>query len=309
MLEIKGISKSYGNIKVLNNISLTISKGSILGLLGINGAGKSTLINILSCFIEPDNGDILLEGVNIKSDIDKYKVQIGIVPQDIALYQNLSAYDNLLFWGSLYNIPEIELIEAANSVLNQFGMYNKRYDKIKTYSGGMKRKINIACSILHNPKLLLLDEPTVGLDPQSTIDTIELIEGLNSKGMTILYTTHYMKVAERLCDKIAIIESGSIMAEGTLADLRLKSGAKDSITIKIQEINAVIMDKLKMNPSKYTIDNLKNTICVRSNDIDKDIVEIVNCIHNNNGKIMSIESASVDLESIFMNLTGKTLKS
>jgi ABC-2 type transport system ATP-binding protein len=118
-----------------------------------------------------------------------------------------------------------------------------------------------------------------------------------------------MKVAERLCDKIAIIESGSIMAEGTLADLRLKSGAKDSITIKIQEINAMIINKLKMNPSQYTIDNLKNTICVRSNDIDKDIVEIVNCIHNNNGKIMSIESASVDLENIFMKLTGKTLKS
>jgi len=308
MLEIKGISKSYGDNSVLNNISLHIGKGDILVILGTNGAGKSTLINILSCLIEPDKGDVFFDGENVKSNIDKYKNKIGIVPQEIALYQELSAYDNLMFWGGLYDISRKELQETADYVLNLFGLYDKRNAKIKTYSGGMKRKINIACSILHKPSLLLMDEPTVGLDPQSTNDTIDHIENLNAKGMTIVYTTHYMKVAERLCNRIALIDEGSILDVGSFAVLRGLSGIKDSVTIKLKNANSTELNKLQFDRSLYRIDNLNNTFHMDCEDINKEIADIIAGIQACNGEILSIDTCVADLESIFIKLTGKMLK-
>lgn len=220
MITVRSVSKSFGNIEALKNVSFTIDKGEIFGILGPNGAGKSTIVNLLNTLVKPDKGDVVIDGVNIKDDGETIKLIMGVVPQEIALYEELSAYENLMFWGGLYDIPKQELKKNVSKTLEIVDLVSRKDDRIKTFSGGMKRRINIACSLLHNPKILILDEPTVGVDPQNRNYIFEVIERLNDEGMTIIYTTHYMEEAERFCDKIAIIDEGRIIAQGTLKELR-----------------------------------------------------------------------------------------
>lgn len=220
MITVRSVSKSYGNIKALENVSFNIEKGEIFGILGPNGAGKSTIVNILNTLVKPDEGTVIIDGINIKNDGRNIKLFTGVVPQEIALYEELSAYENLMFWGGLYDIPKQELKKNVDKTLGIVDLANRKDDRIKTFSGGMKRRINIACSLLHNPKILILDEPTVGVDPQNRNHIFEVIERLNDEGMTIIYTTHYMEEAERFCDKIAIMDEGRIIAQGTLKELR-----------------------------------------------------------------------------------------
>ena len=236
MIQVRSVSKSFGNIEAVKNVSFTIEKGEIFGILGPNGAGKSTIVNILNTLVKPDKGDVIIDGVNIKDDGDTIKLIMGVVPQEIALYEELSAYENLMFWGGLYDIPKPELKANVNKTLEIVDLVNRKDDRIKTFSGGMKRRINIACSLLHNPRILVLDEPTVGVDPQNRNHIFEVIERLNNEGMTIIYTTHYMEEAERFCDKIAIIDVGRIIAQGTLKELRKISDVKDLLTIKLADV-------------------------------------------------------------------------
>lgn len=230
MITVRSVYKTFGNIEAVKNVSFSIGKGEVFGILGPNGAGKSTIVNILNTLVRPDSGDVIIDGVNIRNDGETIKLIMGVVPQEIALYEELSAYENLIFWGGLYNIPKAELRANAIEILGFVDLVNRKDDRIKTFSGGMKRRINIACSLLHNPRILVLDEPTVGVDPQNRNHIFEVIERLNSEGMTIIYTTHYMEEAERFCDRIAIIDSGQIVAQGTLDELRHISGINDSGT-------------------------------------------------------------------------------
>ena len=228
MIQVRAVSKSFGSIQALKDVTLKIEKGEIFGILGPNGAGKSTIVNVLNTLVKPDRGEVVIDGVNIKDDVDTIKLIIGVVPQEIALYEELSAWENMMFWGGLYDIPKSILRENVYKTLEIVDLVNRKDDRIKTFSGGMKRRINIACSLLHNPKILILDEPTVGVDPQNRNHIFEVIERLNKEGMTIIYTTHYMEEAERFCDKIAIIDVGSIIAQGTLEELKHISDIKDT---------------------------------------------------------------------------------
>lgn len=228
MIKVSSISKSFGNIEAVKNVSFNINKGEIFGILGPNGAGKSTIVNILNTLVKPDKGDVIIDGVNIKDDGVTIKLIMGVVPQEIALYEEMTAYENLMFWGGLYNIPKSVLKANVNNTLEIVDLSNRKNDRIRTFSGGMKRRINIACSLLHNPKILVLDEPTVGVDAQNRNHIFELIERLNNEGMTIIYTTHYMEEAERFCDKIAIIDVGRIVAQGTLKELKKFSDIQNS---------------------------------------------------------------------------------
>ncbi len=230
MISVRSVYKTFGNIEAVKNVSFSIGKGEVFGILGPNGAGKSTIVNILNTLVRPDSGDVIIDGVNIRNDGETIKLIMGVVPQEIALHEELSAYENLLFWGGLYNIPKAELRAKAIEILGFVDLVNRKDDRIKTFSGGMKRRINIACSLLHNPRILVLDEPTVGVDPQNRNHIFEVIERLNSEGMTIIYTTHDMEEAERFCDRIAIIDSCQIVAQGTLDELRHISGINDSGT-------------------------------------------------------------------------------
>ncbi|MCG2821758.1 MAG: ATP-binding cassette domain-containing protein, partial [Candidatus Atribacteria bacterium] len=221
MVEVKKLTKIYDARKAVDGISFEIKKGEVFGLLGPNGAGKTTTISMLSCLISPTSGDAHIEEKSIIKEPIEVKKRIGVVPQDIALYPTLSAKENLFFWGEMYGLSGRRLKEKVDEVLQVVGLTERSKDRINKYSGGMKRRINIAVGLLPSPKLLILDEPTVGVDPQSRTNILETLKGLNKNGLTILYTSHYMEEVEFLCDRIAIMDLGKIIAQGTQNELRL----------------------------------------------------------------------------------------
>jgi ABC-2 type transport system ATP-binding protein len=308
MITVRSISKSFGNIEAVKNVSFTINKGEIFGILGPNGAGKSTIVNILNTLVKPDKGDVIIDGVNIKDNGDNIKLIMGVVPQEIALYEELSAYENLMFWGGLYDIPKQELTTNVNRTLEIVDLVNRKDDRIKTFSGGMKRRINIACSLLHNPRILVLDEPTVGVDPQNRNHIFEVIERLNNEGMTIIYTTHYMEEAERFCDNIAIIDVGRIIAQGTLKELRKSSDVKDLLIIKLTDVNNETITRITSENPLFRFDSTSNTLEVECGNIGNDISIIINHIQNSGGVIEKIYTQGTNLESIYLKLTGKELR-
>lgn len=219
MINVSNLRKTFDTIEALKGISFNIQQGECYGLLGPNGAGKTTTISIMSTLLEPNEGKVSIAGYDLKKNPLECKKNIGVVTQEIALYNELSAYDNLQFWGGLYNVPKLELKVRIDELLTLFGLLERKNDKVKTYSGGMKRRINIASALLHKPNVLFMDEPTVGIDPQSRNLIFEVVEKLHKEGMTIIYTTHYMEEAERLCNRIGIIDDGIIVAQGTLDEL------------------------------------------------------------------------------------------
>lgn len=308
MIEVKSVSKSYGNIESLREISFNIRKGEIFGLLGPNGAGKSTTVNILNTLLKPDSGEIYIDGLNIFNNPKSCKLMMGVVPQEIALYDNLSALENLIFWGGLYKVPLSELRKNAFRVLELVGLSGRKNDRIKTFSGGMKRRINIACSLLHNPRILLMDEPTAGVDPQNRNHIFDVIEDLNREGLTIIYTTHYMEEAERLCDSIAIIDLGTIRAQGTMHELRSISGAMDVITIKYSAIDAMTVEKLKKSMPGNLLECTSSSVRIECGNIGNEIIGIINQIKSAGGKIESVDTQGANLETVFLKLTGKKLR-
>ena len=236
----------------------------------------------------------------------KTKKWIGNVPQEIALYEEFSGYDNLLFWGQLYGIPKSDLKIKIDAVLKMIGLYDRRKELIKNYSGGMKRRINIAASLLHNPKVLLLDEPTVGVDPQSRNKIFELIEELNQQGITIIYTSHYMEEVERLCNRIAIMDKGKIIAQGTQNELRQLSKSKESVTIAFESLSETEFQQLRDNSNVKAVKE-GNTIVIEGSSAAT-ITDVIKSISNLNLTMTNLEIEKVNLEKIFLELTGKSLR-
>ncbi len=312
MISVKNLSKKFSNVEALKGISFSIERGEIFGLLGPNGAGKTTTISILSTLSQQDSGEVSLNSFDLNKDSEKVKRIIGVVPQEIALYQELSAYENLIFWGSLYDIPSDKLKEKANEILKLVGLFERKDDKVKTYSGGMKRRINIATALLHSPEIIFMDEPTVGIDPQSRNLIFEIIEKLNKNGITIVYTTHYMEEAERLCNRIGIIDNGKIIAQGTLDELRNSSGTKQTITIKFSKATEEIISKFSVEEkSEVTNANFifkENELQYFSNNIKNDLVRLLNRLGKFGLEVSHIDIQRPTLESIFLSLTGKALR-
>src|SRR5882724_12900607 len=244
MISVSNLSKSYDGVQALKGISFDIKQGEFYGLLGPNGAGKTTTISIMSTLLEPSGGSVTIAGLDLKSNPTECKKTVGVVPQEIALYNELSAYDNLMFWGSLYDVSKSELKLRIDETLKLFGLFERRNDKVKTYSGGMKRRINIASALLHQPKVLFMDEPTVGIDPQSRNLIFEVVEKLHNEGMTIVYTTHYMEEAERFCDRIGIIDNGQIIAQGTLDELKSLSKIREAIVVSCANLTDSLYEKI-----------------------------------------------------------------
>jgi ABC-2 type transport system ATP-binding protein len=217
--DIRHLVKQFGKHEVVKDISFTMSKGEIFGLLGPNGAGKSTTINMLCGYLQPTTGEIVIDGLSTQKDLNRVKRLLGVVPQELALYQDLTPLENLNFFGSIYGLSHNERQQRAEEALRFVGLYDRRKEAVKTFSGGMQRRVNLAIALIHQPSFLLMDEPTVGIDPQSRENIFDTIEQLRARGTTILYTTHYMEEAERLCDRIAIMDEGRIIALGTLEQL------------------------------------------------------------------------------------------
>jgi ABC-2 type transport system ATP-binding protein len=225
MLEARNLGKAYGRVMAVNGVSLSLAAGQLLGLLGPNGAGKTTTVSMLAGLVRPDHGQVLVDGHRLDGDADPAKRRIGLVPQDVALYDELTARDNLRFFGGLYGFRGAVLERAIVSALDRVGLADRARDRVATYSGGMKRRLNLAAGLLHDPDILLLDEPTVGVDPQSRHHIFESIESLAVGGRSMLYTSHSMDEVERLCDRVAILDHGRLLAIGTPAELAERAGA------------------------------------------------------------------------------------
>jgi ABC-2 type transport system ATP-binding protein len=224
MLKVEGLSKTFGTIRAVDSVSLEVRPGEIYGLLGPNGAGKTTTISIISGLLKPDAGGVFVAGAAFWSDPQKAKSIMGVVPQELAVYEELSGRENLEFWGRMAGLSRRDTRARTTELLVALTLADRAKDAVKTYSGGMKRRINLGCALLHHPKLLLLDEPTVGIDPQARLNILEFIRNLRASGTAILYTTHYLEEAEALCQRIGIIDHGRLLAEGTLNELRDRLG-------------------------------------------------------------------------------------
>jgi len=228
----KDLHKSFDGLKAVNGVSFIIHQGEIFGLLGPNGAGKTTTIRILSTVLEPDKGDVTVSGYSIRNNAESVRSLIGVCPQELALYQDLSALDNLIFFGRMVGLSGKEAHTQATAHLEMMGLKERGKEKVAKFSGGMKRRVNLAIALMGHPKLLFLDEPTVGIDPQSRNNIYETIKSLQNNGMTILYTTHYMEEADRLCDRVAIMDGGEIIALDTSLELKRRIGHSEKATLE-----------------------------------------------------------------------------
>ncbi len=231
MIKVEHLGKSFGSLAAVDDVSFEVRDGEIFGLLGPNGAGKTTTINMICGVLRPDGGRVTVDERDIWVEPRAVKQSLGVVPQEIAVYDDLSARDNLNFWGSLYGLGGSELRRRVDETLSRVGLAERAGDKVKRFSGGMKRRLNLCMGLLHRPKFLLLDEPTVGIDPQARLNILEVIREAASSGTTVLYTTHYMDEAEDLCDRIAIIDHGRILTEGTLEELTRLAGEGEVVRL------------------------------------------------------------------------------
>jgi len=307
LIEIKNLSKNYGNIQALRDVSLKIEDGKLFGLLGPNGAGKTTMINILNTYLSFEKGDVIINNLNVKEDVEKIKKIVGIIPQEISLYDELTAMENLCFWGEIYGLSGRILKEKCKEILKLVGLFNRRNDTLKKYSGGMKRRINIAASLLHNPQIILMDEPTIGVDPQSRNFIFEMIKQLHKEGKTIIYTTHYMEEAEKLCTKIAIIDYGKIIALGTKQELYNLLGEENIIQFKFKE--KINFQDYETKLSQYSIEKLTDTsFQLVGKNLIKQLANIIKIIENLPDETEEINIIQPNLESVFLKLTGRELR-
>lgn len=301
MLTISNLTKSFGDHVAVDGISLSIAKGMFYGLLGPNGAGKTTTIQMISSILPPDSGKISVDGLGVYAHAS-VKMHMGIVPQEIALYDELTALENLLFWGNLYAVHGRTGKDRAAFLLDWVGLADRRHDIVKNYSGGMKRRVNIAAALMHDPGLIIMDEPTVGIDPQSRNKIYELLDELHHQGKTILYTTHYMEEAERMCDKIGIIDKGKIIAEGSLDELKKAHAQEENIVI---HFTGEAVSKLGNYVISFPEPQMMTVVTPQARKRLHDVVQL--CTEGGID-ITGIDIHDAGLESIFLNLTGRQLR-
>ncbi|NLA14203.1 MAG: ABC transporter ATP-binding protein [Tissierellia bacterium] len=308
MLKVENLYKNYGNIRAVDGISFEVKRGEVFGLLGPNGAGKSTTISIISTLVPPTRGEIIFEGESILKNPKNIRQKLGVVPQDIALYPTLSGYENLRFWGNLYGLKGQELKQRINETADIIGLHERLKDKVEKYSGGMKRRLNIGAALLHMPDLLIMDEPTVGIDPQSRSHILDTVFKLNDRGITIIYTTHYMEEAENLCSRICIMDEGKIIASGTQQELVELVKEKTQINIKLDSINDSILDSFKNIPGIIDAKIDEDIIILYGENGDILLAQIIAKVSEHKNRIQSIDVKKPNLEAVFLHLTGKALR-
>ena len=308
LLEVRDLHKSYGLLTAVAGVSCTVQPGECLGLLGPNGAGKTTTLSMISGLITPDGGNILIEGRPIAGDTDPVKARLGLVPQDLALFEDLTALDNLRLFGSLYRLPPQQLHNAIDDAIDLVGLADRARDRVKTFSGGMKRRLNLAAALLHDPQLLLLDEPTVGVDPQSRNAIFDNIAALRARGKTILYTTHYMEEVERLCDRVIIMDHGKIVADDSLSNLRKRTGSTALLKIELAGTSpGPWLAELHRLPGVRSARLESPNLAVELNDLGG-APEILRLLHDRGETVVHLASDRPNLESIFLSLTGRQLR-
>jgi len=302
------LHKSYGEIKAVDGISLQVARGEVFGLLGPNGAGKTTTISMLTALLEPSSGKITVDGLDLKAHTSEVKAKMGLVPQEMALYMTLSARQNLMFFGRIYGLKGKELRQRVDEVLEMIGLTERADHAVEKYSGGMKRRVNIGAGLLHKPDILFLDEPTVGVDPQSRNAIFESVEALNRAGMSVIYTTHYMEEAQRLCHRVAIVDEGKLIAQDTpmalirslgggVVMLGVAEGAPDDLTERIAQVPAV-----------KSVTRSDGQLKIETQRLQEGLMGVLDITNQLDLRVTSLEILEPNLESVFLNLTGKKLR-
>lgn len=305
---IEHLTKKFKDVIAVDDLSISIAEGEIYGLLGPNGAGKTTTINILCSLLKPTKGEINVLGNDLKVKKSYIKSNIGIVPQDIAIYNDLTAYENVKFFGSLYGLKGGELKESSLKALEFVDLLDKSKKYPSEFSGGMKRRLNIACAIVHKPKIIIMDEPTVGIDPQSRNHILNSVKSLNSKGATIIYTSHYMEEVEEICTKVGIIDHGKLIAEGNSEELRNLITDRNNIEITTSDVAKVKREKILDIPGVIAVEILNSTVKIATRREINNLDKIINYFTSSNIVIRNVESKVPDLETVFLTLTGRKLR-
>ncbi len=308
VLHCSGLVKRFGDRTAVDGVSFSIGVGETYGLLGPNGAGKTTTISMICGLLTPGAGTVAVAGHPMVGDAIEAKAEIGLVPQDLALYEDLTARDNLRFFGRLQGLRGKVLADRLDEVFDVVGLADRADDRIETYSGGMKRRANIAVGLLHQPRLLVLDEPTVGVDPQSRNAILESVEALSGQGLSVLYTTHYMEEAERLCDRIGIIDAGRLVGEGTRRELIDRVGQGDRIEITGNGDLDALAAGCRWLDGVFRVDRIDRGISVRSTHAASTVADVVTAAGAAGVSITGLTVVEPDLEAVFLKLTGKALR-
>ena len=309
MLAVSHLSKAFGAQRAVDDVSFGVDRGRIVGLLGPNGAGKTTTVSMIAGLVRPDGGEVLIDGRALAGDTDPLKRRLGLVPQDLALYEELSAAENLHLFGALYGMSRAETAIALTSALAFVGLTERARDRVSTFSGGMKRRLNLAAGLLHDPPILLLDEPTVGVDPQSRNAIFDNLEALRRQGKALLYTTHYMEEAERLCDRIVIIDHGRVVADDTLRGLYARLPSTNRLTIELDGGDRdFAVDDLRRLPGVRSAELARDVLTVGLDDVSAGTPAVLQWLAGTGRRCTHLASERGNLETVFLALTGRSLR-
>ncbi len=307
-IEAQGLKKSFGDLQAVKGASFHAEKGEILSLLGPNGAGKSTTISMLCSLLHPDAGDAWIEGHSIRHDATAARAALGVVPQEIAIYPDLSARENLVFWGKMYGLRGSTLKRRVDEVLNVIGLTDRQKGASGKFSGGMKRRLNIGIALLHRPQVVIMDEPTVGIDPQSRRNILDNVLELNQQGMTVLYTTHYMEEAQELSHHIAVMDHGEVIAYGTHEELIKLVGAQDRITVTTNVEPDGVLDAWRKVEGVHQLSRTNGTVALLADDGNVVLPHLFEEAARARVRITSVDIQEPNLEAVFLHLTGRALR-
>ncbi|GLC31650.1 ABC transporter ATP-binding protein [Clostridium omnivorum] len=308
IVEINNLVKRYKDFIAVDNLNLSIKEGEIFGLLGPNGAGKTTTINTILGLSKKDSGEVKIFGKSMDKYEEEIKRNIGVVPQNIAVFNDLTAYENVEFFGRLYGLRGKLLKERVEEALEFTGLLDRKKDYPGKYSGGMQRRLNIACAIVHKPKLIIMDEPTVGIDPQSRNHILNSVKKLNEGGSTVIYTSHYMEEIEELCTDITIMDHGKVIAKGTKEDLKSLVSLEEKLTLTLSNVNYTMVDEIKrISGVKDCIVEDRNITVISKKDC-RNLSRIIDAVNNSNSEILGIDVEKPSLEGVFLTLTGRKLR-
>jgi len=307
-IQVQDLHKNYGEVAAVRGVSFEVPEGEIFSLLGPNGAGKSTTISMLSCLLQPSQGDALVQGHSIQKDPEGVKAALGVVPQDIALYPDLSAQENLEFWGKMYGLRGDALKKRVNEVLEIIGLTDRQKSRVSTFSGGMKRRVNIGAALLHRPQVIIMDEPTVGIDPQSRRHILDAVKELNRQGMTVLYTTHYMEEAQELSNQIAIMDQGKVIVCGTNDELIRIVGEMDRVDLALSGECEPIVERWRKTPGVHSLSTEDGHLSLLVDDSNLVLPRLFESASHMGVRITSVSIQEPNLEAVFLHLTGRALR-